>query len=63
MQTWDTIRARRNVRTCEDTAIPAEDLERILEAARRAPSLEPIATPDRRPLGEAVHRERWSPSV
>jgi len=38
MQTWDTIRARRNVRTYEDTAIPAEDLERILEAARRSPS-------------------------
>ena len=38
MQTWDTIRARRNVRTYEDTAIHAGDLERILEAARRSPS-------------------------
>jgi hypothetical protein len=63
MQTWDTIRARRNVRTHEDTAIPAQDLEWILEAARREMSLEPIATPDRRPLGEVVHRERWSPGV
>ncbi|SNQ52138.1 Nitroreductase [Frankia canadensis] len=38
MQTWDTIRARRNVRSYEDRAIPAADLERILEAGWRAPS-------------------------
>lgn len=38
METWDTIRSRRNVRAYEDRAIPAEDLERILEAARRTPS-------------------------
>ena len=38
METWDTIRARRNVRTYEDRAIPADDLDRILEAARRTPS-------------------------
>jgi nitroreductase len=38
MDTWDAIRARRNVRTYEDRAIPDEDLERILEAARRTPS-------------------------
>ena len=38
MQTWDAIRARRNVRTFEDRPIPPEDLDRILEAAWRAPS-------------------------
>jgi nitroreductase len=38
METWDAIRARRNVRTYEDRPIPPEDLERILEAARRTPS-------------------------
>ena len=38
MDTWDAIRARRNVRTYEDRAIPEDDLDRILEAARRTPS-------------------------
>jgi nitroreductase len=38
METWDAIRARRNVRTYEDRPIPPEDIERILEAARRTPS-------------------------
>ncbi|MEA2558016.1 MAG: hypothetical protein QOG88_1554 [Actinomycetota bacterium] len=38
METWDAIRARRNVRDFTDRAIAPEDLDRILEAARRAPS-------------------------
>jgi nitroreductase len=38
MQTWDAITARRNVRAFADTPIPAGDLDRILEAGRRAPS-------------------------
>jgi nitroreductase len=38
METWDALRSRRNVRTYEDRAIPDEDLDRILEAARRTPS-------------------------
>lgn len=38
METWDAIRARRNVRTYEDRAIPDADLDRTLEAGRRAPS-------------------------
>jgi nitroreductase len=38
METWDTIRARRNVRTYEDRPIPDADLDRILEAGRRSPS-------------------------
>ena len=38
METWDAIRARRNVRQYTDQPIPRDDLERILEAGRRAPS-------------------------
>jgi nitroreductase len=38
VETWDAIRARRNVRSYGERAIAAEDLDRILEAARRAPS-------------------------
>jgi nitroreductase len=38
METWDAIRARRNVREFEDHALPPEHLNRILEAGRRAPS-------------------------
>jgi nitroreductase len=38
METWDAIRARRNVREFADRPIPPDDLERILEAGRRAPS-------------------------
>ena len=38
METWDAIRARRNVRNYTDAPISAEDLDRILEAGRRAPS-------------------------
>ena len=38
METWDAIRARRNVRSYGEEAIAPEDLDRILEAARRTPS-------------------------
>jgi nitroreductase len=38
METWDAIRARRNVRAYTDQAIADENLDRILEAGRRAPS-------------------------
>jgi nitroreductase len=38
METWDAIRARRNVRAFDDRAIGDDDLDRILEAGRRAPS-------------------------
>lgn len=38
METWDAIRARRNVREYTDREIARGDLERILEAGRRAPS-------------------------
>jgi nitroreductase len=38
METWDTVRARRNVRQYTDQPIAREDLERIVDAGRRAPS-------------------------
>jgi nitroreductase len=38
VETWDAIRARRNVRTYNDRAIASEHLDRILEAGRRSPS-------------------------
>ncbi len=38
METWDTIRSRRNVRQYTDQPISRPDLDRILEAGRRAPS-------------------------
>jgi nitroreductase len=45
VETWDAIRARRNVRTYTDEPISTEDLDRILEAGWRAPS--------------ASNRQRW----
>ena len=38
METWDAIRARRNVRVFDERPIADDDLDRILEAGRRAPS-------------------------
>ena len=38
METWDAIRARRNVRRYTDQPIAHEDLERICEAGRRSPT-------------------------
>jgi nitroreductase len=38
MDYWDAIRARRNVRAYSDQPIPPADLDRILDAGRRAPS-------------------------
>ena len=38
METWDAIRARRNVRTYTQDPVPAADLDRIAEAGWRAPS-------------------------
>jgi nitroreductase len=45
METWEAIRARRNVRAYQDRPIPDADLDRILEAGWRAPS--------------AMNRQRW----
>lgn len=38
METWSAIQSRRNVRQYTDQSIARSDLERILEAGRRAPS-------------------------
>jgi nitroreductase len=38
MQTWDAIRARRNVRSYQTKQVPAAGLDRIAEAGWRAPS-------------------------
>jgi len=38
METWDAISSRRDVRSYTDQPIAPADLDRILEAARRAPS-------------------------
>ena len=38
METWDAVRSRRNVRSYEQRALALEDLDRVLEAARRSPS-------------------------
>jgi nitroreductase len=38
METWDAITSRRNVRTFADRPLPSDELDRILEAGRRAPS-------------------------
>ena len=38
METWDAIRARRNVRSYADRPIAPEHLDRILEAGWRSPS-------------------------
>jgi nitroreductase len=38
METWDTVRARRNVRAFADEPIPATALDRVAEAAWRTPS-------------------------
>jgi nitroreductase len=38
METWDAIRSRRNVRSYDPRPIADADLDRILDAGRRAPS-------------------------
>jgi nitroreductase len=38
METWDAIRARRNVRSFSDEPLTDAELDRILEAGRRTPS-------------------------
>jgi nitroreductase len=38
VDTWDAIRARRNVRTYRPDPVPDDALQRIVEAGRRAPS-------------------------
>lgn len=47
METWDAIRARRDVRVLDDRPIAHDSLMRILDAGRRSPSAhnwQPLAT-------------------
>jgi nitroreductase len=61
METWDAITARRNVREFTDRPLTEDQLQRILEAAWRAPSarnVQPwdfIAVTDRAQLEELSH--------
>src|SRR4051794_41253275 len=58
METWDAITSRRNVRSFADRPLAEDDLDRILEAGRRAPSsrnTQPwdfVVVTDREQLGE-----------
>jgi len=58
METWQAITARRNVREFADKPLAPGDLDRILEAARRAPSAKNrqpwdfVVVTDRARLGE-----------
>jgi hypothetical protein len=45
VETWDAIRARRNIRRYTHRPISAEDLDRVLEAGRRTPS--------------SINQQRW----
>jgi nitroreductase len=69
METWDAIRARRNVRRFEDRPIPPEDLDRILEAARRTPSStnqqgwDFVVVTERGRLEELAKTWRWARHV
>jgi nitroreductase len=66
VETWDAIRARRNVRAYEDRPIPEEDLDRILEAARRSPSStnqqawDFVVVTERERLQELAEVWRWA---
>ena len=59
METWDAITSRRNVREFADRPISEDDLDRILEAGRRAHSAATVVVllPD---LDDADRRARAS---
>lgn len=69
METWEAIRARRNVRAYGERPIPAGDLDRILEAARRTPSSmnqqawDFVVVTDREHLDELAKVWRWAAHV
>ncbi len=69
MDTWDAIRARRNVRQYRDEPIAPADLDRILEAAWRSPSSmnqqrwDFILCTDRSQLQELSKLSRWARHV
>ena len=62
METWDAIRARRNVRQYKPEPVSEDDLNRIAEAGWRAPSAKNrqawdfVIVTDRTQLAGTVHR-------
>jgi nitroreductase len=69
VDTWDVIRSRRNVRAYADSTIAQEDLDRILEAARRTPSSmnqqgwDFVVVTDRDALSELARAWRYAEHV
>jgi len=69
METWDAIRSRRNVRSYRTDPVPAADLDRIAEAAWRAPSASNrqhwdfiiVTDPDRLRSAPSPHRQAEPP--
>ena len=65
METWDVVRARRNVRAFSDRPIARGDLERIVEAGWRAPSAKNrqyrdfVVSTDRAQLQELADVWQW----
>jgi nitroreductase len=60
METWDAVTSRRNVREFTDQPLPEEALERILEAAWRAPSARNLQPWDFVVVTDRVQLERLS---
>jgi nitroreductase len=60
MDTWDAITSRRQVRTFSNEPVQKSDLERVLEAGRRAPSSRNGQPWDFVVVTEADQRERLS---
>jgi nitroreductase len=63
VETWDAIRARRNVRTYKPDPVPeADDHDVAFLIGLGYPAdhaLRPIIKPDRRPFDEVVRRGHW----
>lgn len=58
METWDAIRARRNVREYTDRALGGDNRPRRKQPDDDRP-LRPLVKPDRRPVDDVVHWGRW----
>src|SRR5579875_273896 len=69
METWDAVRARRNVRAFSDRPVPEGELRRILEAGWRAPSANNrqardfVVSTDRAKLQELAKAWEWASHV
>jgi nitroreductase len=69
VETWDALRARRNVRDYTDRPVEPAELDRILEAGRRSPSSlnkqrwDFVLCTDRSQLTELAGLSRWARHV